>query len=224
MNVTDQQIGRAAFVAAVAGTVLAPLSALSRFATEEGTSDLDSGVVRAWAEPAADVLSPLLEWGSADTVYLTYGKLWAPIMLAAVLCAFAVRRRRTPTGAEKWGWRLALTGLVGITIGVTTSYWTPLLDEAFFITLPFMLIAMVGAVVLGTALLRRDFRPRSSAVLLVLWLPLFFVLSAVIALGAALLPMLWAWALAGRTLTDTKLDQRRTSSGSTASEAAQVRR
>ncbi len=56
-----------------------------------------------------------------DTVYVTYGKLWTPILLAAVLCAFAVRRRRTPTGGEKWVWRLTLTGMVGITVGVTAA-------------------------------------------------------------------------------------------------------
>lgn len=200
MTVTDQQLGKGALVAAIAGTVLAPIAALSRFATEDGKEDLDSGAVRAWAEPAADVLSPLLEWGSADTVYLTYGKLWAPIMLVTVLCAFAVRRRRTPTGGERWGWRLTLTGITGIGIGVTTTYWTPLLDEAFLATIPFMLLGMIGGLVLGISLLRRRFQPRASAVLLVLWLPGTFLLSGLIAMGAALLPMLWAIALAGRAM------------------------
>lgn len=200
MNISDAQIGRAALAAAVGGTVLAPIAALSRFATEDGKEDLESGAVRAWAEPAADALSPLLDWASPDTVYLTYGKLWTPILVATVLCAFAVRRHRTPTGAEKWGWRMTLTGLVGITVGVTTSYWTPLLDEAFLLTLPFTLIGMIGAVVLGIGLLRRGFRPRTTGVLLILWLPAFFLLSSVIAMGAALLPILWAWAVAGWSL------------------------
>lgn len=205
MKLTDQSLGRAAFVAAVAGTVLAPVAALARFATEDGKEDLDSGLVRAWAEPAADALSPLLEWGSADTVYLSYGKLWAPIMLTAVLCAFAVRAHRTPTGAEKWGWRMTLTGITGIGVGVTTSYWTPLLGEAFLLTIPFMLIAMIGGMVLGVGLLRRGFRPRATGVLLVAWFPAFFVLTGVIAMGAALLPMLWAFGIAGRAMADLPL-------------------
>src|SRR4051812_36844481 len=200
MKLDDNQIGRAALVAAVAGTALAPLAALARFATEDGKQDLESGVVRAWAEPARDALKPLLDWGSTETVYTSYGKLWTPILLAALLCAIAVRRRRTPTGAEKWGWRLTLTGMVGMTIGVTGSYWTPLLDEFFVAALPFILLAMIGGIVLGLGLLRRDFRPRATAVLLIAWLPLFFVLSDVIAMGAALLPALWAWALAGWSL------------------------
>ncbi len=39
--------------------------------------------------------------------------------------------------------------------------------------------------------------------LLVLWLPLFFVLSGLIAAGAALLPMLWAFGVAGWSLATT---------------------
>jgi hypothetical protein len=200
MKLTDQQIGRAALTAAVVGTVLAPIHALSRFATTEGMEDLDSGMTRAWAEPAAERLSPLLDWAGVDTVYVTYGKLWTPIFLAAVLCAFAVRRRRTPTGGEKWGWRLMLTGMVGMTVGVTGSYWTPLLDEFFVVTIPFMLTAMIGATTLGISLLRRGFRPRATPVLLALWFPLFVVLTTVIAMGAATLPMVWAFGVAGWSL------------------------
>lgn len=200
MKRTDQQIGRAAFIAAVAGTVLAPIHALSRFATEEGSSDLESPVVRSWAEPAAEALQPLLAWADPDVVYTTYGKLWTPIFTAAVLCAFTVRGGRTPTGAETWGWRFALTGLVGMTICVTGSYWTPLLDEFFALTVPFLLVSMIAATGLGITLLRRGFRPRATAVLLALWFPLLFGLSSVIALGAGTLPMVWAWGIAGWSL------------------------
>jgi hypothetical protein len=72
---TARAVARGAFVAAVTGTVLAPLHALSRHATADGAEDLESPLVRAWAEPAADVLSPLLTWSDPDTVYLTYGKV-----------------------------------------------------------------------------------------------------------------------------------------------------
>lgn len=201
MKLTDQQIGRTAFVAAVTGTVLAPIHALSRFATEDGKGDLESGAVRAWAEPAADALRPLLDWAGPDTVYTTFGKLWGPLLLAALLCAFTVKRSRgTTTGGEKWGWRLTLVGLSGTAAGVTGSYWTPLLDEFFVLMLPFLLISLIGSTTLGISLLRRGFRPRSSAVLLTLWIPLFVGLSSVIAMGAAVLPALWAWGIAGWSL------------------------
>lgn len=207
MKLDDRRIGRAAVAAAVLGTALAPVAALARFRTEDGKEDLESGAVRAWAEPAAETLAPLLEWGSADTVYLTYGKLWAPILLAALLCAFRVRSRRVPVGAEAWGWRLTLIGLTGLTVGVTGSYWTPLLDEFFVATMPFLLVALLGGIVLGATLLRRGFRPRPTALLLLLWLPLFVVLSGLIAMGAAMLPVLWAWAVAGRDLAGRDVER-----------------
>ncbi|MFP5220378.1 MAG: hypothetical protein ACLGIG_11730 [Actinomycetes bacterium] len=200
MRLTDSQVGKAAVAAAAAGTVLAPVHALSRFATAEGKEDLDSSAVRAWAEPAAEALSPLLDWAGVDTVYTTYGKLWAPILLAALVCALAIRRGRAPNGAETWGWRLHLTGLAGMTVGVAGTYWTPLLEEFFAVTLPFLLVAVIGAIVLGAGLLRRGFRPRTTAVLLLLWLPLFVLLSALIAMGAGVLPVVWAWAVAGYSL------------------------
>ena len=227
MMLSDQQVGRAALTAAVAGTVLAPIAALSRFATAEGKEDLESGVVRAWAEPAAEVLSPLLDWAGADTVYTTYGKLWTPIFLAGLLCAFVVRRRRDPGRVETWGWRLTLTGLTGMTLGVTGSYWTPLLDEFFVVTIPFMLIGVIGATTVGISLLRGGFRPRTTAFLLALWFPLMVVLSSVIAMGAGTLPMLWAWGVAGWALAAppaTTPDPLRTSSGATAAEPSQAAR
>ena len=203
MKLNDAQTGRAAFVAALAATALAPLHALARFATEDGQEDLESGAVRAWAEPAADALRPLLDWAGTETVYTTYGKLWTPIFLAVLLCAMAVKRRRTPTGGETWGWRLLLTGLVGLTVGVTGSYWTPLLDEFFAVTIPFLLVGVIGGTTLGVSLLRRGFRPRAAAMLLALWLPLLVLLSGLIAMGAAMLPVVWAFGAAGRTLSTT---------------------
>src|SRR3954454_18158648 len=95
-------LGRLAFLAACAGTVLGPLHALARFATSDGSGDLDSPLVRWGAGPAADTFRSLLDWESPDTVYLTYGKLWAPLALVATVFAVAVRRGRTPVGLERW--------------------------------------------------------------------------------------------------------------------------
>ena len=39
---------------------------------------------------------------------MTYGKIWLPVFVAFTLCAFVVRRRRSPVGLEKWAWRLVL--------------------------------------------------------------------------------------------------------------------
>lgn len=78
------------------------------------------------------------------------------VFVAATLCAFAVRRRRIPVGAEKWGWRIALTGYVIATASTFGDYWTPYLDESFlFLGLPGMLLSLIGSTTLGIALLRR---------------------------------------------------------------------
>lgn len=193
--------GYLALVAACAGTVLAPVHALSRFATADGAGDLDSAVVRSWAVPAARWLRPLLDWSDPMTVYTAYGRVWLPILLAATACAFAVRRHRDPVGLERWGWRLAIPGYVLATASIVGDYWTPWMNESFaYLGIPGLLISVAGSTVLGIALLRRRFRPRLTGWLLATWLPAMVALSGLIALGAALLPMLWAWALAGRIL------------------------
>ncbi len=198
----DRLVTRSAMAAAVASLVITPIHALARFQTADGKSDLDLPGVRAWAEPAAERLRPLLDWGSADTVYTTWGKLYLPLFLVATACAFLVRRSRpTPYGAEKWGWRIALSGYVLTTVAVAGEYWTPLLEEFFAVAgIPGLLISLIGSIVLGIGLLRRGYRPRVTPVLLLAWFPLMLVLSDLIALGAAFVPWLFAWALAGRAL------------------------
>ncbi len=106
------RIGRFAWVMAWVGLVVGQLHALSRFATVDGKEDLELPLTAAWAEPAADALSPLLRWADPDIVYVTYGKIWLPVFVAFTLCAFVVYRRRQPVGFEKWAWRAALAAYV----------------------------------------------------------------------------------------------------------------
>jgi hypothetical protein len=156
--------GHIALVAAWAGILLAPIHALSRFATADGAADLDSAVVRVWAVPAARWLQPLLDWSDPMTVYTTYGRVWLPILLAATACAFAIRRRRDPVGLERWGWRLALPGYVLATASIVRDYWTPWMETSFaYLGIPGLLISVAGSTVLGIALLRRRFRPSRTA-------------------------------------------------------------
>ena len=102
-------IGRCAWVAAWVGLVVGQLHALSRFATAEGAEDLPLPATAAWAAPAAEALSPLLGWGDADLVYVTYGKIWFPLFLAFTLCAFVIYRKAASSrGCGKpgsGGWR-----------------------------------------------------------------------------------------------------------------------
>jgi hypothetical protein len=198
---TTRAIGYAAPIAAVSGTLLAPIHALSRYATADGAADLDSAAVRAWAVPAARRLHVLLDWSNPQTVYTTYGRLWLPIFATAVACAFAIGARRHPTGFERWGWRITLVGYVIAAASLVGDYWTPWMDASFaMLGIPGMLVSVTGSTLLGIALLRRRFRPRVTGWLLATWFPALVVLSSVIALGAGLLPMLWAWAVAGHLL------------------------
>jgi len=206
----QRTIGRAAWIAAWAGLVVGQLHALSRFATEDGKADLDLPLTRAWAEPAADVLRPLLDWASPDAVYLTYGKIWFPLALAFTACAFVVRRHRSPAGFEKWAWRIALTGYVGACIGTFCDYWTQwtdynvFFDIAFAITIPALFLTLIGSSLLGIALLRRGVRPKLAAWLLTLTFPLALVIPEVTSLGNVLLPVLFAFGLYGRSLTTVR--------------------
>jgi hypothetical protein len=198
---TTRAIGYAAPAAAIAGTLLAPIHALSRYATPDGAADLDSAAVRAWAVPAARHLHPLLDWSDPHTVYTTYGRLWLPIFATAVACAFAVRAQRHPGRLERWGWRATLLGYLIAAASLVGDYWTPWMDASFTILgIPGMLLSVIGSTLLGLALLRRRFRPRATGWLLATWFPALLALSSLIALGAGLLPMLWAWATAGRIL------------------------
>jgi hypothetical protein len=202
----DGQIGRFAWLMAWFALVIGQLHALARFQTGDGKSDLDSPVISAWADPAGDLLRPLLDWASPDTVYLTYGKLWLPVFVAFTLCAFVVRRRRVPTGIEKWAWRVALTGYVAACVSVVLEYWTQwgamndeLLDTVFLATLPAMLLTMLGSSFLGVVLLvRRGIG--LPAVLLALSVPGLFLIPAVTSLGNVSLPIAFAFGILGRRI------------------------
>lgn len=213
-NRTQRMIGRLTWAAAWTGLALGQLHALARHRTIEGKLDLDSSLTSFWAEPAADLLSPLVRWGSPDAVYLTYGKLWLPLFAVMTLCAFVVRRRRSPYGLEKWGWRLALAGYVAATVCVAAQYWTMMtavndtvLDPVFLATIPAILLTVIGSTVLGIALLRGDRRSgvrlpgvRLPGALLTAAIPGLVVIPMFTSLGNVILPMLFAFGVWGHRI------------------------
>jgi hypothetical protein len=71
-------------VGGVLGILLSPLYSLAYFATDEVASSEEPS----WADPARDLLDPLITFASADAVYLTYGKLflfvWASMLAGLV--------------------------------------------------------------------------------------------------------------------------------------------
>jgi hypothetical protein len=200
MDYEHRLVRMAAWVPAGMAAVLEPLHALARFATPDGQEDLNSGVVRFWAEPAARALRPLLDWSDADTVYRAYGKVWPVLIAATIVSAVLVRKSRRPGRLERWGWRLTLPGLTLMVLGLFGFFWIGL-DIAYVAAgMPGFLLAVVGSVLLGIALLRDGFRPLLAPALLLGWLPLDIALSSVLSAGAGTVPMMAAWALAVRTV------------------------
>jgi hypothetical protein len=213
-------IGMAAWWAACAGVVLAPIHALARFETVDGASDLESGVVRAWAEPAARLLRPILDWSDPHTVYVAYGRVWLFLFLPTVLTAVVVWRSRASRGVERVGWWLALPGYALMLLSLVGDYWTPWMDQSFaFVGLPGTFLGMAGSIVLGVGLVRRRFTPAATGWLLIAWLPLFLLLSSVVAMGAGMLPLLFAWGVTGRRLASGMAPVPAGYSGSTPSES-----
>ena len=207
---TDRErlIGRVAWFAPWVALVVGQLHALARFRTEDGKEDLDMGTTGFWAEPAGRLARPLLDWGSPDLVYVTYGKLWLPLFLAFTACAFVCYRRRRPAGFERWAWRVTLFAYCGACVSVAAEYWlqwgsrtTDLLDIVFLATLPFVLLTMLSSTVLGTTLLIKGFRPRLPAVLLAVTLPGAFVISMFTSMGNITLPILFAFGILGREIS-----------------------
>ena len=194
--------GLYAGVAAVASFVLTPLLALSYFATEGGAEELEKSTVDAWADPARDLADGLLTFASADTVYFIWLKSLMLIGPALLVAAVAVRSRRPPqiTRPERWGWRLAIVGYALLSLGVILALPHDLaLNVVFFsLIIPGLLLGTIGSTTLGIALLRARFRPRLTAVLLVISFPFWFVAADVIGHNSpGLLPLFVAWGIAG---------------------------
>jgi hypothetical protein len=221
MTITDATIGRFAWTMAWVGLVVGQLHALARFRTADGRKDLDEyPLTAAWAEPADDLLSPLLDWGSANLVYVTYGKIWLPVFAAFTLCAVVVHRRRRPEGFERWVWRAAIAVFAAATVGVFLDYWTQwtghfegdgieatLFTVGTWVTFPSLLLMLPTVTVLGVTLLLKRFRPVGPAVLLTLMIPLALAITEVTSLGSAALPVMFAFGILGRQIARADLPQ-----------------
>lgn len=197
-------IGRYAWVMAWVGLVVGQLHALARFGTEDGKEDLEYEWTAAWAVPAAEALSPLLDWGDPYVVYVTYGKIWGPVFLGFFLCGLLRRRDRQPQGFEKWAWRVALLGYGWAAVSVTVTYWSQwtsdenaLLGIGFGFGLVGLLLTLVGSSILGAALLLRRFRPATPALLLLATFPLAFLTLQVTSMGGVALPVMFAFGILG---------------------------
>ena len=189
-----------AWVMAATGTVIGQVHALARF-VDHPNDLVESPLTRLWAVPATQALRPLLDWSDPWTVYVTYGKIWAPVCIAFLAAGYLVYRRRCPAGAERRLWQVQLGAYAAMTVSVFGDYFTPWwMEQMFVVGIAAMLAIGFGGIGLGIMMLRNGFRPRVTPVLLTIFLPLMFAITSVTSLGSALLPLVWGWAIAAQTV------------------------
>jgi hypothetical protein len=202
--------GLYAMVAGAASLIFAPLLALSYFATDDGAGELQTSTVSAWADPARDIAGGLLTWASPERVYATYIQVFAVLFGGLLLCATVVHGQARPGGGlERWGWRLALTGYRVLAVALLVAF-VVLIPESdggglnvvyLALLVPGMLLSVVGSTVLGIALVRAGYRPRATAWLLALALPLMLTGSDLLGHNSlGLVPLFVAWAVTGHKL------------------------
>ena len=197
--------------ASVIMVLFAPLLAMSYFATKDGAEMLGTGSVRAWAQPARRLFEPMLTFASADRVYATYSLLFALILPALPLAAWAVRRARFPLAgtferraswvvAAAWTWFSASLLVVAAALQVKSanSSGNSVVNVVFLAgMIPGLLIGCLGSAPLGVSLLRHGFLPRIAGLLITLALPLW--IACTFALGhnsIGLVPQMIAWTFA----------------------------
>ena len=189
-----------AWTMAAVGTVVGQVHAIARALSHPGDWE-DGGPSAAWGRPAAKLLRPLLDWSDPWTVYVTYGKIWTPVCVAFTLAAWLTYQRRRPRGLERRLWQVNLVGYALMTVSVIGDYFTPQWMDVMFVAGVFAMLVMgVAGIALGIVLLRNGFRPRVTAILLIAFFPLLFVITEVTSLGSALLPLMWGWAIAAHAV------------------------
>ena len=202
-------VARLALTAALLGSLVAPVVAVSYLHTPEGVEYLEQPSIAAWVGPATVLLRPLLDGLGVDRVYLVGTQAMAVLWLATVAAALAVARRRRPAGLERVWWWIALlgygwfaAGLLGFGLLAGLLPPTDAVMDGIFLAgmLPGLLASLIGSSLLGIGMLRRRDPDRGAAWLLALAVPLWLFANLVLGHNSiGLLPLMWAWALASRS-------------------------
>jgi hypothetical protein len=196
--------GLAAMVGGALGVIVSPLYSLAYFATDDGASDAESAWAQAWAEPARDLLEPLLTFASADVVRLAYGKLFLLVWigLLAGLVGLHARHAGREGRLERWGFRASFAGLVLLVIGAFAGFWLEFAGFAFVAFLvPGLVLLVFGCSIFGLGAWRAGVASRAGALLLVVGgLPGTLLISEVATLGGGLVLVYLAWVVLGRGL------------------------
>ena len=198
-------LGRIAGLAPLPVVAVAPFAAIAWFRTEDGAGEPQAPWVAAWSDPVQRTFDGAFTWASADTVYLTYGKVYV-VALVGILCALIALRRVDTSGSRlsRWAPRLGLAAFGLTALGVVGEYWTPWTDQVFkLVSVPGLLLVVLSSPLLGAWLLRRRLGSRVGAWMVALTLPGIVGLSLLGGhLGFALVWLSVSWALHGRALSD----------------------
>jgi hypothetical protein len=195
--------GLAAMVGGGLGLAWAPLYSLAYFASDDGAADANSAWVRAWADPARDLLDPLLTFASPNVVRETYFKLFLLIVMGMLAGAVGLHASQAQHGGrlERWGFRASFVGLLLLTIGALSGYWPPLFDYLFVaFIVPGLLLLVFGSPLLGLGTWRAGVAPRTGAGLLIVGGPAMLLISEIATLGGGLVLMYLAWVVLGHSL------------------------
>jgi hypothetical protein len=194
-----RRISLLAWVTAAGGTVLGQVHALARAQAYPHDFE-ESPLARAWGEPAIRALRPLLDWSDPYTVYLAWGRVWLPVCLGFTAAAYLVYRRRRPRGAERRLWQLTLGAYLTMALSLAWDFFTPWLDQLLVVGIAAMVVVGFGGIALGVLMLRNGFRPRTTPVLLAIFVPFLFAVTTVTSQGSSLLPLMWGWAIAAQAV------------------------
>jgi hypothetical protein len=77
------------------------------------------------------------------------------------------------------------------------------MDQAFMIGIGAIMLFLAATTMLGVMLIKNQFRPRSTAVIMVAQLPLFLLIASITSLGNTLIPYLWAIVIAAHDKLST---------------------
>jgi hypothetical protein len=195
--------GLAAMIGGALGVLVSPLYSLAYFASSDGAADTQSAATQAWAEPARDLLGPLLSFASPDVVRFTYGKLFLFIWIGMLAGLIGLHTRHAGRGGrlERWGFRASFTGLLLLIIGAFGASW--LMIEVFFVAfiVPGLLLFTFGVSIFGLGTWRAGVAPRTGALLLVVGgFPGTFLISEIATLGGGLVLVYLAWMVLGHAV------------------------
>jgi hypothetical protein len=194
--------GLAATVGGVLGVLVSPLYSLAYFASSDGAAETQSAAAQAWAEPARDLLEPLLTFASADVVRITYGKLWLLVWMGMLVGLVGLHALQAGHGGrlERWGFRANFSGLLLMVFGAL-GFWLELaLDFAAFLLFPGLLLLALASPIFGLGMWRAGVAPRTGALLLGLGGPAVLVISEIATLGGGLVLVYLAWVVVGHAL------------------------